>query len=374
MRRKATLCLVALAWTAPAVADEARVHVTAGAAHAVGGRQEREFGPGGGGAATIELVVGKVLGVQASGGALVLSAGAPPTEPNVAKQSTGSAFMGTVGFRFRPLGAVRVAGPWIDANGGLAQTGSEGRLALDTHVGWDFRVSRGTRWDVGPFVGFTQILQSDVAFRPDDARIAWAGVQVSIGATEKRPPAPALPRGERPEPALRDSDGMVQIEDFCPALDDEGEAPDGCPSPQVKRVGNRIVLDDIIHFEFGSPVIRRRSTGLVRKVAQFINRNPDIMEISIEGHTDARGTYEHNLHLSEDRAASARAMLVRFGVDEPRLRVVGYGKSRLRVPTPLADQRNRRVEFIVVRSAEAAGPPPPPSKPTQLASGGRGEL
>lgn len=370
MRKRIAIILAGLAWAQSAGADEARVHVTAGAAHAVGGPQEREFGAGGGGSATVELAVGNVLGVQASGGALVLSAGSAPSDPNIAKQGTGSAFLGTVGVRFRPLGASRVAGPWIDANGGLAQTGSEGRIAFDAHLGWDFRVAKKTRWDVGPFIGFTQIMQSDIEFRPDDAHVAWAGIQVSVGASEKRPAVVPPANREQPEPPPRDRDGLAEVEDICPPLDDDGMAPDGCPGPEVKLVGDRIVLDDVIHFEFNSPRIRRQSTGLVRKVAEFITTNPGILEVSIEGHADARGTEEYNKKLSEERAESTRAMLIGFGVDEPRLRVVGHGKSQLKVPTPLADERNRRVEFIVSRSAEAAGPPPPSSP--HVASGTRG--
>lgn len=354
------------------MADEPRFHATAGAAHAVGGTQESEFGTGGGGSGTIELPVGNVMGVQASGGALVLSAGSSPSDPNVAKQSTGSAFLGTVGVRFRPLGASRVAGPWIDANGGLAQTGNLSRLAVDAHIGWDFRVSDKTRWDVGPFIGFTQIMQPDVAFRPDDAHIAWAGIQLSLGAREKLRAVPPPPRDEQPAPPVPDNDGVAEVEDMCPPLDADGEVPDGCPGHVVKLENDRIVLDDVIHFAFNSPVIRRVSTGLVHKVAQLILDTPDIIDISIEGHADARGSDEYNQKLSEERGESTRAMLVQFGVDGARLHVVGHGKSQLLVATQLADVRNRRVEFIVVRSHEVAKPSPAPSS-TSVASANRGQ-
>jgi OOP family OmpA-OmpF porin len=354
----------------PASADEARVHVTAGAAHAVGNSQQREFGAGGGGSATVELAIGRIFGVQASGGALVLSAGSSPADSGVAKQATGSAFLGMLGVRLRPLGAYYVAGPWIDANGGLAQTGSEGRIAVDAHVGWDFRVAKKTRWDVGPFVGITQIMQSDASFRPDDARIAWAGIQVSIGASEKQRPFPE-PKHEQPEPISHDRDGMAEVEDFCPPIDEYGMAAEGCPGPVVTLVGDRLVLDDVIHFEFDSPLIRKESTGLVRKVAELIVATPSILDVSIEGHADARGTEQYNQQLSEARAESTREMLVQFGVDGQRLHVIGHGKSRLVVPTPNAEPRNRRVEFIVSRSGELAGPPP--NSEPRLASGKRGQ-
>ena len=333
----------------------------------MGGAQEREFAAGGGGAATIELPVGKVLGVQASGGGLVLAAGASPTDPTIAKQSTGTAFLGTVGVRFRPLGARGVAGPWIDANGGLAQTGPQPHIAIDAHVGWDVRVSRSGRWDVGPFVGFTQIMQRDVTFRPDDAHVLWAGIQVSLGASEK-PRAVPPPSVEQPEPPVRDRDGLAQVEDICPPADEEGVAPAGCPEAEVKLVGDRIVLDDVIHFEFNSPRIRTRSVGLVRRVARFISENPGILEVSIEGHADARGSEDYNMHLSEERATSTREMLVRFGVDAQSLRVVGHGKTQLKVPTLFADPRNRRVEFIVSRALQPAATASP-----KVVSGKRGQ-
>jgi outer membrane protein OmpA-like peptidoglycan-associated protein len=371
VRIKSAFVLAALAWASPATAEEARFHATAGAAHAVGGTQQSEFGTGGGGSGTLELAVGDVIGAQASAGAVVLAAGAAPADPNIAKQSTGSAFLGTVGVRYRPLGASRVGGPWIDANGGVAQTGSLSRLAVDAHLGWDFRVSERSRWDVGPFIGFTQIMQPDIAFRPDDAHIAWAGIQISLGASDKPHGAPPPPRDEQPA-RVAEQDGYADAADFCPPLDADGEAPDGCPGHVVKLENDRIVLDDVIHFAFNSPDIRRMSNGLVRKVAQLIVANPDILEVSIEGHADARGTEEYNQKLSVERGESTRAMLVRFGVDAARLHVVGHGKSQLLVATQLADVRNRRVEFVVVRSHEAAGPPVAPHS-QHVASAKRGQ-
>ncbi len=362
MRKYLGIVLASLTWANAAVAEPPRVHVTAGAAHAVGGSQQREFGAGGGGTASVELPIGQVLGVQASGGALVLTPGDTPDDPGFAKKSAGTAFLGTVGVRFRPLGARRVAGPWVDANGGVAQTGSEARMALDAHVGWDFRVSRSSRWDVGPFVGFTQIVQPDSALRPDDARVLWAGIQISLGASDKPRGAP-IPTREEPVPALEDRDGIAEVETACPPIEEGAPIPDGCSTPVVALVGDRLVIDDIIHFGFNTPTIEPRSYVLVARVARFIKDNPNILEISIEGHADARGTDAYNQRLSEARAASTRELLVRFGVAEPRLRALGHGKSQLKVPTLHAEQRNRRVEFIVTKSAP---------RPDAIAAGERG--
>lgn len=374
MRKTTLFILASLVWTSAAHADEVRLHVEAGGAHAIGGTQEREFGAGGGGSATAELAVGSVLGVQASAGGIVLSTtDKSPTDPTIAKQSTGTAFTGTVGVRFRPLGAYRVAGPWIDANGGLAQTGSSTRIAFDAHLGWDFRVTKNGRWDVGPFIGYTEILQPSGELRPDDAHILWAGIQVSLGASEKRvTPPPTGP--EQVEPPLHESDGTAQVQDYCPITKDGYDAPEGCPEPNnVKLVDNKIVLDDIIHFEFNSPVIRLESYNLVRNVARVIKANPSILEVSIEGHADARGTDAYNQQLSEARAASTKQLLVFYGIDAKALHVIGYGKTKLKVPTQLAEAQNRRVEFTITRSADtSARVPLPPPSPKVVTSGKRG--
>lgn len=345
-------------------AEELRVHVGAGAAHAIGGSQQRELGVGGGGSAAVELPVGKVIGVQAGAGAVALSKGEPPEDAGLAPRGTGTAMLGTVGVRVRPLGASRAAGPWIDANGGIARTGDATRPALDAHLGWDFRISRESRWDMGPFIGYTHVVQPDGGLRPDDARIAWVGIQISLGAREE--PRPSAPRAIEPAPApaspparepLADVDGTVEVTETCP--DGAKEDADGCAAGEVVLLADRIHLDDLVHFEFGSARVRSRSHRLLQKLAKFINEHPEIITVSIEGHADAVGTDEFNQQLSEARAESTRRMLVRFGADPSRITVVGRGKSQLRVPSRRADERNRRVEFWVERAggsvAKAAG-------------------
>lgn len=344
-----TCAAVFVAGTSDA-AEPVRVHLAGGAAHAVGPPQEREFGAGGGGSAALELPVTGALGVQASAGGVVLAKGDPPSDPGLAPTSTGSAFLGTVGVRLRLFGSSRVAGPWIDVNGGLAQTGSLSRPTVDSHIGWDFRLPGAGSWDVGPFVGYTQIVQPDSELRSHDARIAWAGIQVSIGAREKPRSAPRPPA----EPTLRDRDGQIEAFDVCPKNFLEGPPecrPEPPPAIEIVREDDqeRIRMRDMIHFEYDRARIRTDSYWIVKDLADFIQRHPDILEVSIEGHADAVGTEEYNQQLSEARAESTRALLVRFGADADRLVVVGHGKSQLRVVTPKPDGRNRRVEFYVTR-------------------------
>lgn len=83
-------------------------------------------------------------------------------------------------------------------------------------------------------------------------------------------------------------------------------------------------------------------------VAASLKDQPDVT-ITIEGHTDSRGSTESNLELSRKRAESVRAYLESKGVPKDQLKAVGVGEAR-----PIADNdtvegraMNRRVEIIV---------------------------
>jgi peptidoglycan-associated lipoprotein len=88
---------------------------------------------------------------------------------------------------------------------------------------------------------------------------------------------------------------------------------------------------------------------------QSLNANAELMKkyatwiVTIEGHSDERGTAEYNLALGERRALAARNYLVSLGIPADRLRTVSYGKE---FPfEPGHDEgswsKNRRAHFVV---------------------------
>lgn len=328
-----------------------RFHARAGAAHAVGGPQSNEFNAGGAGSGTLELPFASRLGVQAGASAIVLAKGEAPADATLARTGTGSAFLGTLGMRLRAFGRERVAGPWIDSNVGVAQTGDLTRPVFDAHLGWDVRVSPRSRLDVGPFVGYTQIFQPDTELRGSDARILTAGIAISLGAKERSLPPPPANEKTAPEIApppmlVPDHDAFAEAVDVCP--DGAPPSDDGCGNG-VRIFEDRILLDDVVHFDFDSARVRKVSHPLVERVAKFINAHPDIIDIRIDGHADEIGTTEYNQRLSEARARSMRDLLTHFGVDPARLRVVAHGKSRPKIVTLKREAQNRRVELFITR-------------------------
>lgn len=146
-----------------------------------------------------------------------------------------------------------------------------------------------------------------------------------------------------------------------PPVEDEG---------RVKVTDEKLVIDDKIHFEFDSDVIREESYDLLAEIAGVIQAHPELARISIEGHASADGPDEYNLELSKRRAASVRLHLVeKGGVAESRLDSVGFGETQ-----PIADndtdsgrEKNRRVEFMIVERTK------PGSEQTAAAETGREE-
>ncbi len=328
---------------------------------------------GGGGAVAVELPLVPVFGLQAEGGAFAQSKAGRPADPTLADHGAGNSIFGALGGRLRPFGGGgRVGGPWIDANLGVAETGGASRMTFDAHVGHDFRVGDG-RVDIGPFVGYTQIVQPKDTLRPDDAHVLWLGIHVALGAPLPPPPPPAQmarveppkppppppppPPAEPPAPSDRDKDVIADADDACPdvpGIPTGDPKTNGCPKEgeHVHVEGMQILLDDIIHFESDSPRVRHVSYTLLRHVAEYITKNDDVQEVDIEGHADITGSEAHNQWLSEQRAKSVKALLVRFGVAEAKLTTRGHGELAPRVAgnTELQFWQNRRVEFVITRA------------------------
>jgi len=67
----------------------------------------------------------------------------------------------------------------------------------------------------------------------------------------------------------------------------------------------------------------------------------------VVGHTDAKGSREYNLKLSQQRADAIREALVNpFGISSTRIEAVGLGEEQLLDPSKPDAAENRRVQLI----------------------------
>lgn len=150
------------------------------------------------------------------------------------------------------------------------------------------------------------------------------------------PPAAPLPTAT-PRPAQRQSPAQPANMPTGPAAE---TAPQGQQQPNA--FGFRI------NFPFNSADIPRDFYAYIDAVGGLMSQDPQL-RLVIEGHTDAVGSDQYNVVLSERRAVSVGEYLVRVHHVEPqRIAIAGLGESQPLTPDP-SDSRNRRVEFKPVR-------------------------
>ena len=140
-------------------------------------------------------------------------------------------------------------------------------------------------------------------------------------------------------------------------------APVAKPEPETYTVEKKIQIlkENLsvrreINFETNKAVILPASYPELDSAAEIINKYGEhISTITIEGHTDSRGSDAYNQSLSERRANSVRDYLIGKGVPAEKLKAVGYGESRLKINPETGPESwliNRRVEFIVDETIE----------------------
>lgn len=127
----------------------------------------------------------------------------------------------------------------------------------------------------------------------------------------------------------------------------EGMKQDVAVSEMVDKLAKDGFLALYVNFDTGKATIKPDSESTLDSAAAALKAAADL-KIEVGGHTDNVGTPEANLKLSQDRAQSVMAALVKRGIAATRLTAKGYGQT-----SPVADNRtdegrakNRRVELV----------------------------
>ncbi|HTQ02269.1 MAG TPA: OmpA family protein [Polyangiaceae bacterium] len=155
-----------------------------------------------------------------------------------------------------------------------------------------------------------------------------------------------------------DHDQIPDVKDKCPndpetynGYQDE----DGCPDKgKVIVEGNEILILEKVQFETDSARILPQSNEILDAVAATLKGHSEFLTVEIAGHADERASDQHNLQLTKARAASVMDALRSRGISSSRLVSQGYGEYCPLDPAsnPTAWEKNRRVEFKVVRTED----------------------
>lgn len=144
-----------------------------------------------------------------------------------------------------------------------------------------------------------------------------------------------------------DNDGVLSNVDVCPKTFGPKENM-GCPIIEKEVVDLIDVAFQNLEFETGKAVIKQSSYSSMKNLGKVIYENQDF-KLLIEGHTDDVGSDYLNQILSEERAASVKALIVAQGVSPNRIQTKAYGESKPieSNETEAGRQANRRVELTI---------------------------
>ncbi len=81
-----------------------------------------------------------------------------------------------------------------------------------------------------------------------------------------------------------------------------------------------------IHFDFDKASLNNSSGQMLDEIATALNNNP-LWTLKITGHTDSIGTENYTVKLSQARAGSVKAAMVKRGVSPDRLTTEGAGPT-----------------------------------------------
>lgn len=119
------------------------------------------------------------------------------------------------------------------------------------------------------------------------------------------------------------------------------------PKQFLPKLGETTTLKNIF-FKTNKSELLSESFIELDKLVHYLS-DMKKTSIIISGHTDSIGNAEQNKKLSEERAKAVANYLTSKGIDEVRIKFIGYGSTKPITTNDTEEDRqlNRRVEFII---------------------------
>lgn len=123
------------------------------------------------------------------------------------------------------------------------------------------------------------------------------------------------------------------------------------PKSNATVKGDSVSIPGNIVFDTNKATLKAGagSEVVLEQLKLFLDENPQVTKLRVEGHTDNVGKPEDNIKLSGERALTIKRWLVEKGIAKDRIIAVGFGESK-----PIADNKteegkaqNRRTEFKI---------------------------
>lgn len=131
------------------------------------------------------------------------------------------------------------------------------------------------------------------------------------------------------------------------------DAPGATTARNIEVRRNPLSLK--VHFAFGSSKLLTQGQRQLDQLAAALNHKSLAGHgFELAGHTDAVGSHATNMRLSLERANAVKAYLIQtHGLATERLLTIGFGFTRLALPSDPQSGANRRVEVRPLKPVEA---------------------
>ena len=243
-------------------------------------------------------------------------------------------FMANLLYDFNQFGWVVT--PYVGVGVGLARVEANGVRPVsassinDSSVGFAMQAIVGASYDLNEHWSLTadyrHLRVPDLTFKTDggtsvDSDYATneflVGLRYRFGAPAPKPMPVAAPA---PQPA-----------------------PAPMPAPKAPAV-----KDFLVFFDFDSAKLTPEGLKIVHSAAAAA-REGHATRITLTGHTDTAGPASYNMKLSQRRADSVKAELVREGLPASEMTTIAKGETDPLVPTAdgVPEPQNRRVEIVI---------------------------
>lgn len=239
------------------------------------------------------------------------------------------------GTAFTPYVGVGLGGVRVNVNDGRTFTG--GRTIDDSDTVLAYQGIAGIAYSIAPQwkldLGYRYFASADPEFKTNDNikvdgenrnHTVLLSLRYEFGAPAPRPMPAAAPA---PAPA---------------------PAPMAAPAPAPAPAAPAIQRSYLVFFDFDKSDITTEAGRVIQQAADNAKRG-NVSRISATGHADRSGSDRYNMALSIRRANSVKAALVRAGIPEGQIVVLGKGEAEPLVPTAdgVREPQNRRVEIIL---------------------------
>jgi len=240
------------------------------------------------------------------------------------------------GTAFTPYVGIGLGGVRVDVDGGGTFAG--GRTISDDDTVFAYQGLLGVAYAIAPQwkldLGYRYFASADPSFKTNDNlkvdaenrnHTVLLSLRYEFGAPRPAPMAtPAQAPAPMPAPA---------------------PAPQAAPAPAPAPALQRSYL---VFFDFNRSDITTEAGRVIQQAADNAKRG-NVSRIQATGHADRAGSDRYNMALSIRRANAVKAALVRAGIPENQIAVIGQGEAQPLVPTAdgVREPQNRRVEILL---------------------------